>query len=532
MSPVTRGSSSGGSSPHMAEPPGVPHEPGCYLFRAESGEIIYIGKAKDLKNRVSTYFHSGNHDAKTNKMLSHAVALDFIVTSNEVEALLLENTLIKQHQPRYNIDLKDAKNYAWIRLTADRFPRLEVTRQPDGTGQVFGPYVSAAARDALFSFVKKTFCLRTCRRLPRRGCLRYHMGSCSAPCRDGISPGEYAEDVRRAAMVLKGRSTELVRELGDQMARASVAEDFEQAIRLRDQIAALERCGSRQVVKRDVTSDEDVITWRFSGETVYLMVFRVHAGTLHGKEQYVIPRDEEVIEQFIVQYYGGRSPPDILILPEDPGPAVAGFLAHQAGHKIAVVVPRIGSKKKLLDLAAKNLEIVFFAGEVKVRELGERLNMASDPHRIECFDISHIQGTDVVGGMVSFLDGKPDKRQYRRFRIRTVEGIDDVAAIREVVRRRYTRLRDEGSALPDLVLIDGGRGQLHGAAKEIHDLGIQMPVVSIAKGEEKVYAPGSPHPVLMDRTEPAALYLQEIRDEAHRFAVTYHRLLRRKGAVK
>ncbi len=512
----------------MIDPATLPAEPGCYLFSDEGGNVIYVGKARNLRKRVSSYFSRHDLDPKTARLVDAIAGIDFIVTDTEVEAFILENTLIKKHQPKYNIDLKDSKTYAYIHITDEPFPRIHVARGPDGNGRYYGPFVSARERDDLLRLLKSLFGLRSCRRLPRRACLRAHIGSCSAPCIGRIGEEEYGERVRRAEAVLKGDIGGLIRTLRDEMAAYAERLDYERAMDLRDQITALERLRERQHVDRQKTYNEDIINYIRSDGTVYLMLFNVDRGTLAGKHQYTFDETEGFLEEFLARYYADHEPPEEVILPEPVDDAVAIYLSHLRGGKVRLVVPQRGEKKNLLDLVRKNVEITFFGDRIKLEELRSRLHLPSLPVAIECFDISHLSGTAMVGSMVRFYCGKPDRRNYRRFRIRSVEGIDDFAAIAEVVRRRYTRLKKEGGELPDLILIDGGKGQLAAATAVLRELGVSIPIAAIAKREEEVFIPGFSHPLPLDRHEKASLFIQEIRDEAHRFAITYHRNLRRK----
>ena len=512
----------------MIDPLTLPAEPGCYLFSDDEGTIIYIGKAKNLKRRVSSYFSRHDLDPKTRMLVAAIAGLDFIVTDTEVEAFILENTLIKKHQPKYNIDLKDSKSYAYIHVTDEPYPRIHVARGPDGSGRYYGPFVSARERDDLLRLLKSLFGLRSCRRLPRRACLRAHIGSCSAPCTGSIGEDEYRERVRRAEAVLKGDIAGLIRTLRDDMAAAAGRQEYERAMELRDQITALEGLRERQHVDRQKTYNEDIINYIASEGTVSLMLFNVDRGTLVGKHEYTFDETEGFLEEFLARYYADHEPPQEVILPTAVDDAVAGYLSHLRGAKVRVVVPQRGEKKNLLDLVRKNVEIAFFGDRLKLDELKRRLHLPDLPIVIECFDISHLSGTAMVGSMAQFRWGRPDKRNYRRFRIRTVEGIDDFAAIAEVVRRRYSRLQEEGGTLPDLILVDGGKGQLAAAVGVLDDLGIKVPVAAIAEREEEIFVPAFSHPLPLDRHEKASLFLQEIRDEAHRFAITYHRNLRRK----
>lgn len=515
----------------MNAPSSLPHAPGCYLFMDGDGGVLYVGKAKDLNRRVASYFRRSGHEQKTAMMLSAATALDFIITGSEVEALILENALIKKHQPRFNINLRDAKQYAYIELTAEPFPAIRIARKAVGDGQFFGPFVSAAERDYIRDVVRKTFRLRTCRKLPKRACLRYHIHTCSAPCIGEVTGERYDDAVRKASLVLKGKTGELLACLREEMGEAAASEQFEQALMLRDQIRALERLSERQDIARRKRGDEDIINYAVHAGTVHLMLFNVFRGTLGNKSEYSFDWHPDFLEEFLVQYYSENPVPSEVVIPDPAGDSIGEFLAVRKGGKVTVTVPKMGAKKRLLDLVATNIEAVSLGGHAKILELQEALTLDSPPSVIECFDISHLSGSSVVGAMVRFRDGRPDKKGYRRFRIRTIDRIDDPASIAEVVRRRYTRLVKEGGELPDLILIDGGRTQMHAAQGELNALGLGVPVIALAKKNEEIYIPGRAFPLPVSKKEKGSLYLQEIRDEAHRFAIAYHRLLRKKEAV-
>jgi len=510
----------------------LPGTPGCYLFFDKDGTVIYVGKAKHLKKRVSSYFQKKDHDPKTTRLVEVIARVSVMVTNTETEAFLLENNLIKKHQPKYNIDLKDAKRYAYIEITREPFPRIGIARHTVvGESTCFGPFVSAAERDALIHMVRRIFLLRSCRRLPKRACLRHHMHTCSAPCVGAISQEEYQRQVDRAAAILKGKSSELLLSLREEMAGCSAREEYEKALVLRNQIDAVTHLAERQHVERPRETDQDVIGYAVSDNTVYLMVFSVEKGLLTGKQEYSFENREEFLEEFLVQYYADRTPPSELILPHEVDEALAGFLSERKGKTVQLTVPKIGEKKKLLDLVEKNLEHAFLRHELKVKDLQASLGLADPPEVIECFDISHLSGTAMVGSMVQFRNGIPDKKNYRRYKIKTVEGIDDFASIAEVVKRRYDRLIREDAEMPDLIIIDGGKGQLSAAGDSLRDLDLTIPVIALAKREEEVYLPGEVLPRLLDKHGMALHYLQEIRDEAHRFAIAYNRLLRKKTAI-
>jgi excinuclease ABC subunit C len=375
------------------------------------------------------------------------------------------------------------------------------------------------ARDEVLRVVKRIFAIRPCRKLPKRACLRYHLGSCSGPCIGAVSEEAYRVQVERASALLRGKGSELIRSLQEEMAECSRTRNFEHALTLRDQIAAIGQLGERQHVARPRETDEDVIGYTVSGDTMYLMVFTVERGLLSGKQEYSFDYREDAFDEFLVQYYADTVPPSELILPHEVDEALPAYLAGRKGRIVQVTVPKSGEKKKLLEMVEKNIEHSFLKNELKIRDLQAGLGLPDPPAVIECFDISHLSGTSMVGSMVQFRNGEPDKKNYRRFLIKTVEGIDDFASIAEVVRRRYKRLIEEDAELPDLIVIDGVTAEL----------GLGVPVIAIAKREEEIFRPGEMLPLRLDPKGMALHYLQEIRNEAHRFAIAYNRLLRSKS---
>jgi excinuclease ABC subunit C len=510
----------------------LPHNPGCYLFKDGQGTVIYVGKALDLKKRVSNYFQKQDHGPRTQALVSAAMSVDYIVTNTEVEALLLENTLIKKHQPRYNIKLKDSSRYACIELTEEQFPRIRISRKHSGKGSFFGPFTSARERTFVYQLLRKTFGLRTCKRLPKRACLRYHLGHCTGPCLGKIGEEDYRARVKRAASALGGKTGELIESLREQMMQLSSRQEFERAMELRDEIAALSHLQERQQVEKSRKYDQDVLSYQLDGSSVFLMLFKVYRGTLEGKEDYVFAQSENFLEEFLVQYYSEHEPPDELIMHEPLEEPLVDFLSHVRGKEVHVTVPKQGEKKELLELAKKNVEIGFFGDRMKMQALAEALRLPKTPQVIECFDISHLAGTFSVGSMVQFRGGRPDKGNYRRFKIKSVQGVDDFASIAEIVRRRYSRLKEEKVELPDLIVIDGGKGQLSSALAELQKLRLKIPIIALAKGEEEIYVPGLDGPLQIKKNDKASLYVQEIRDEAHRFAIAYNRLLRKKAIAE
>lgn len=514
----------------------LPDAPGCYIFKDSSGHILYIGKAVSLHKRVRSYLSPRDEDTKTARMVEHVDSVDYIVTDNEVEALILENNLIKKHQPRYNINLKDAKNYAYIRLTAEPFSRLVIARRPEGEGEFFGPFVSAAARDDVLTVLNKTFRLRTCKRMPAKPCLRFHIRLCEAPCVENITEADYAERIKGARMILKGRSGQLIRRLEARMRKHAADLDFEHAIELRGRMAAVEGLREKQKMQRQKRYNEDIINFASRGSTVYLMLFNIDRGILENKQEFTfdLNEGEDVLEEFLAQYYSENRVPAELILPAPLDDPLIDFLKTRRQRAVQITVPRRGEKKQLLDLVRENIRLNFFGDTEKLSALRKALNLQEEPLVIECFDISHLAGVAAVGSMVQFRNGLPDKSRYRRFRIKTVDRIDDLAAIAEVVRRRYTRLLKERQEMPNLIVIDGGAGQLRAALGELGKLGLTIPTIAVAKRFEEIYLPGDPPlpPLRLNRKGMALKLIQQIRDEAHRFAVTYNRLLRKKALIK
>ena len=506
----------------------IPERPGCYLFLDSRGAILYVGKAKNLRKRVRSYFVRKGADIKTEKLVEKIKSIDFIVTDNEVEALILENSIIKKNQPKYNIDLKDSKNFAFIRITDEEFPRITIARQKDLDGEYFGPFVSGAARDHILNLIKKIFRIRSCRKMPKRACVRYQIGLCTAPCIAAVSSHEYARQVRLAKMFLKGRVKELTDGLTEEMKKASDDVNYEYALELKKKIDAIGSLSSKQKMSREKTYNEDLINYITDRGKVYLMLFNVYKGLLENKQEFVFDEKRDFLEEFIVQYYSDTEIPGELLLPDPPDVSIIDFLKKVKGRSVAVKVPKKGEKKALLDLVKKNIELTWFGDLKTLESLKNRLNLAEVPSVIECFDISHISGSFTTASMVQFRNGLPDKSNYRRFRIRYTEGVDDVRSIGEAVTRRYTRLITEEGGMPDLILVDGGPGQLNGALRSLEALNLKVPVVSIAKREEEIYIPGEEKPLKMGRNDPALQLIQRIRDEAHRFAIAYNRLLRKK----
>jgi len=434
-------------------------------------------------------------DSKTQSLIRHVESVEYIATDNEVEAFILENTLVKKYQPKYNIDLKDAKSYAFIHLTDEEFPRVLLARGKTGKGKFYGPFVSAQELNYILHFLKKTFALRTCKKLPKKPCLRYHINLCDAPCAGFINHEDYNRKIDKVKLVLSGNEKKLKKQSQKEMKNHSKKSHFEKALKIRDEIIAIERLNERQNMQRQKKYNEDIINYKIKDEKVYLMIFNIYKGTLSNKNEYVFDYNDDFLEEFIIQYYSENPIPKEIIVSNKINESIASFLEIKKGKKVKITKPQKGEKKQLLDLVIKNIEIAFFADTDKVDALKTKLKLHETPV------------------------------------IRTVEGIDDFAAIAEVVKRRYTRLKNEDVEFPNLIVIDGGRGQLNFALQEIEKLNLKIPIISIAKQFEEIYIPGMIHPLRLAKTEKALKYIQEIRDEAHRFAIKYNRLLRKKELI-
>jgi len=512
----------------------LPTSPGCYQFKDSDNKIIYIGKAKNIKKRVASYFNKKDTDPKTKVLVSKIKFIEPIVTKNEIEALLLENTLIKKHKPKYNIELKDSKSYSYIELTKEKFPRFIVYRsdKKDQQKTLIGPFTSGKARDDILQVINKTFKIRTCRILPKKPCLRYSIGICSAPCINRIKEEEYNENIESAKQVINGRIDEVIKNIEQKMSKASKNLEYERAINFRNQIDSLDYLKEKQNVERNRKYNEDIINYIIKNNKVYLVVFNIFKGTLSNKQEYIFENIENFLEQFLKQYYSENEIPKEIIVPDKIDESIEEYLSFKKKSKVSITIPKHGEKKELLYLVIKNIEVSFFGDIQRIETLKRILNLHETPTVIECFDISHLSGTNIVASMVQFRNGRPDKSNYRRYRIKTVEKNDDFASMREVVKRRYSKLKSENRSYPNLVIIDGGIGQLNASIKVLEEIGVKIPIISLAKEFEEVYLPGRNTPIRLDEKNKGKLLLQAIRDEAHRFAVKYNRLLRKKEIRK
>lgn len=511
----------------------LPNKPGCYLFLNRTKKIIYIGKAKDLKKRVNSYFSKKDHDNKTLTLVSKIHSIDFIQTNTEIEALLLENNLIKKHKPKYNIDLKDSKSFAFIELSKEKFPRLKIARteiikKSKTDSKLFGPFTSGESRNQIMDLVNKTFGLRTCKALPKRKCIRYDIGICSAPCINKITEKEYNKDTKKAELILKGKTNEVKTKLKELMKKYSKKQNYEKALQIKNQLLSLEYLKEKQNVERQKKYNEDIINFVIKNDKVYLMVFNIYKGTLENKQDFILDKTEDFLEEFLMRFYETNKIPKNIILPKEITESLKKYLEIKRKSKVKITIPKIGELKDLLILVKKNIEIQYFGETEVLEELKKRLNLQEIPTVIECFDISHLGGTEVVASMVQFRNGKPDKTNYRKFKIKAKDKNDDFLAMNEVVKRRYTRLKKENKNFPDLIVVDGGLGQLNSSIKALQEINVKIPIISLAKKFEEVYLPGGTVLQLGEKNK-ARLLLEQIRDEAHRFAIKYQRERRKKS---
>jgi excinuclease ABC subunit C len=533
----------------------LPKTPGVYLMKNTEGKVIYVGKALALKNRVSSYFQNTRKDAKTQALVAEIADFDYILTGTEIEALILECNMIKRYNPYYNIMLRDDKHYPYIRIDLNEtYPRIRVTRKVENDGaKYYGPYIAAHVLHDVLDTVSKMFPVRTCRLdLPdgrkRRPCINYEMGRCLAPCAGKVSEYEYKRMVSEVADFLSGRHKGLRKQLQEDMNAASANMEYEKAAMTRDRIRALERLFEKQKAAFPDLNDKDVFAvWQQGDEAVVQGMF-VRRGELNHTERLFISCAGEappgVLAHVLKQYYSsvtGVAKQIYVSAEPDEKELIELWLTQVRGSKVAVHVPEKGDNRRLVDMALSNAKEALARRQARLQReydnttgalvaLKDALGFESDINRMECYDISNTQGADSVASMVVFRGGKPEKKSYRRFRIKTVEGADDFASMSEVLTRRLKRAL-EGAAgfdeLPSLIVVDGGKGQLSAAYDALASLGLEeLPLISLAKREEEVFVVGQSAPVVLEKSSPALKLLTRIRDEAHRFAITYHRNLR------
>ena len=558
----------------------LPTKPGVYLLQDDAGKILYVGKAVNLRARVRSYYHkSAGLSPKIRRLVDQVTNIDFIVTESELEALILEMNLIKRHRPRYNVRLKDDKRYPYIKVTwQDDFPKVYLTRRMRQDGaRYYGPFTAAWAVHETLHTLRKVFPYLTCNRTitgeDERACLYYHIGLCQAPCIGVVGREKYRKMIQGLCDFLAGKTEHVVQDLKQEMQEAAGELEFERAAAIRDKLQAIERVIERQKIVSPDLTDQDVIALARDDSQACVQVFFIRNGKLIGREYFMLEGTEDedardVMTSFVKQFYGEAAsiPPEILVQDEiDEAMIIESWLRDIRGDKVAIRVPNGGQDEALVEMAAENaaetlqaLGAQWRVAEDKqvtaVAELQEALEMDRPPARIECYDISNIQGTAATGSMVVFAKGAPRKSDYRRFKIRTVDGADDYAMMQEVLRRRFRRLvarkeqdvvattkadgphaapeADAWTITPDLIIVDGGKGQLNAALEVMQETGVDhIPIIGLAKKKEEIFKPGEPDPIMLARDSQGLFLVQRIRDEAHRFALSYHRRLRRKAGI-
>lgn len=540
----------------------LPSLPGCYIYYNSDNEIIYVGKAKILKRRVKSYFNRKHHDSvKVNILVSQIDHLEYIITNTEVEALILESHLIKKHKPRYNILLKDDKKYPYFLITDEDFPRIQIVRKRNinpEKGKYYGPYTNIRAMHSTLDFLKKIFPLRQCKtpKFKNRPCLYYHIGKCLAPCQNMVTSKEYKEIVQQAELFLSGKQTELMKQLMEQIQKYSDTEQFEKAARLRDSYFDLQKTLEKQkVVYENTKLNEDIISLQHEDGILAIVIMMIREGRLIDKKDFTYEVEEEdkteFFETFFKEYYNTLSLefPDRIVSNELE--AVGNKALYEewleiiSGKKVKISYGKSVQGKELQRLADKNAQVILDNAKLskmsKIRDdfnqigsyLKEKLKLNNFPYRMECYDISHIQGTNTVASMVTFINGLSKKSEYRKFKVKSTEGKpDDFLSMKEVLTRRLSRLGEKGWDKPDLIIIDGGKGQLSSVMQIVEEMGITgIDFVSLAKRQEEVFLPHCSKSILLPRESSALFLIQRIRDEAHRFAITYHRNLRSKNSL-
>ncbi|KCZ72817.1 Excinuclease ABC subunit C [Candidatus Methanoperedens nitroreducens] len=516
----------------------LPDSPGVYLMRDKDDRVIYVGKAASLKDRVSQYFRE-QESPKTRILARNIENFEYIVTENEVEALVLESNLIKEHRPRYNVRLRDDKQYPYIKITGEEYPRICIARRREQDGaQYFGPYPSSKAVREVIKMASG-FGIRRCKKkLPCPPCLNYHIKQCAAPCIDSVTKEEYLDIIKNVVQFLKGSRSQLIPSLTEQMNKLSEKQEYERAARVRDLINALQELSEKQRVSIADQKQQDVLAIAAMSTTASIQIFHVSEGKLKGRDTFSVNTagaDEiEVLSSFIKQYYQDVRPPEEIVVPiELEDESISIWLSDKNSR---LKTPEESTEIGLMNLARENVMLILTQNRLQesknitdaLYELQKALALPVLPEVIEAFDISNIGGTDATGSLVVFENGEPDKNNYRKFRVRTNQGANDFAMMVEVVARAYVRRREEKKRMPDLILIDGGKGQLNAALAALHGLGLSLNIAALAKEFEHIFLPEREAPVILPGDSPALQLLQKIRDEAHRFALRYHKKLREK----
>jgi len=536
----------------ITNPDDLPEKPGVYLLKDVHDNILYVGKAKSLKKRVKSYFKVELDDPKTRILMRHFHHLEYLVTDTEKEALILESNLIKKNLPRYNIRLKDDKRFPYVQITSEEYPKLLITRNLQNEGSsYYGPFTDVTSVRNILKLLKPVFRLRDCKRMDGP-CLNYQIDLCPAPCSGNITKEDYLKNVEKAKLFLEGRHEEVLELLRTEMQQAAQNHDYEKAAVIRDQLFSLDEVMEKQKMEFNRNLDQDVISYALNDDVVVVVVFRVRSGKIMGKEDFLVEGaqdnyPQEILGAFIKQYYSGpRSVPAEILLPImiPDEKLITKWLSekmndenpdkHPKKYLISLKVPEEGLEHRLVQMVTKNAKIItnhYKQARVALLDLKKYLKIPRIPRRIEAFDVSNLGGKMAVASMVVFEDGKPKKSHYRKFKLKT-PGPDDYAMMREVLTRRYKKLAISGGKTPDLIMVDGGRGQLNVAKEVLNSLDIKTGVIGLAEEFEQIFIPEVSIPLILPKDSTALHLLQSVRDEAHRFAVTYHRKLRQKDAER
>lgn len=515
----------------------IPTNPGIYLMKDSGEKIIYIGKAKNLKNRVKSYFLK-NQNYKTQKLVENISDIEFILTDNESEAFLLESNMIKKYRPRFNIELKDQQRYTYLRVSDEKYPRLLVTRRTRdgkflGKGKTFGPFTQGSSKLLTIGTLRKAFQIRICKTLPKKVCLEYHLGNCEGPCEFKDAQERYPKHISALEEVLKGKNQTKIftKKLEEEMHQEAKIQQFERAKDIRDTLIRLGSLQTKQNMEYVKNSDEEYFGIGIKEQTATVMNFRMINGVIRDSDKFFFDLvGDNSFSNFLYQYYSTHKIPKFILVNVLPNnqKLLESLLSVQSGFTVKILKPNKGKKRDIINLILKNIKLIHSkGGEPGLVELKEILNLPEIPNVIECFDISNHGADFAVGSMSRFVDGKPNKSGYRKFKIKTVSGRDDFAMIGEIIKRRYYRLLEEHSELPDLILIDGGKGQLNAAMKSLESLGLKLSCISLAKENEEVYIPKNKNPIIIPKKQSSLKILQYARDESHRFGVAYNRTIQK-----
>ena len=515
----------------------LPTNPGIYLMKDSEGVIIYIGKAKNLKKRVKSYFLK-NQNYKTQKLVENISDIEFVLTDNESEAFLLESNMIKKYRPRFNIELKDQQRYTYLRISDEKYPRLLVSRRTRdgkflGKGKIFGPFTQGSSKLLTIGALRKAFQIRICKTLPKKVCLEYHLGNCEGPCEFKDAQERYPKHVAALEEVLKGKNQTKIftKKLEEEMHQAAQLQQFERAKDIRDTLIRLGSLQTKQKMEYVENSDEEYFGIAIQAHSAVVMNFRMINGVIRDSDKFFFDLvGDNSFSNFLFQYYSTHKIPKFILVSELPEnqKLLESLLSEQSGFVVKILTPNKGKKKDIIDLILKNIELIHSkGGDPGLVELKDILHLSVIPNVIECFDISNHGADFAVGSMSRFVNGKPDKSGYRKFKIKTVSGRDDFAMIGEVIKRRYYRLLEENLDLPDLIVIDGGKGQLSAASKSLESLGLKLPCISLAKENEEVFVPKNKNPINIPKHKASLKILQHARDETHRFGVAYNRTIRK-----